>query len=579
MKKHDPMRNLLNKDDLIERITGMLEAGEQRLTIQEEPASENHHPFVQGRDLVLSTIARADEIAGTGDTSQMVQDMLDLMIEVSLADSANFFQLDAAADELIITHVRGDAESQYLIGLRLNCQQGLPGISLYDTKIMVIGDLLSDPDWLRTVDPVNAARKKNVINLPVVNKDHTLGVIQIFNFQQAELDLLMVLGSRLAYELDWRKEMAQIQRSKQRLLTLVEMLGEVAGTLDRNHLLHQVTENAARLVDAERSSLFLVDPSTSEMVFQVAYQPPAQGQLQPLTDNQDKPSRYSRTNPHSRNYSIRSSRPAGLPEGEFSYFNRSAITVPLRSEPLAKDQAEVHEHVLGGLMVLNKPRAAFQEEDAQLVRILADQASTFLQIAEMYESSEELFLGVIKSLITAIDAKDPYTQGHSQRVSDYSVLIAQELGLDETLVNDIRIGSLLHDIGKIGISDSILLKNGTLNIAENELMREHPRTGANILSQVKLLDPMRPAILEHHERLDGSGYPAKLTDKQISWMGRIVAVADVFDAMTSNRPYRLALSVPEVLAYLHEKAGILFDAPCVEALDNILARMDYLPTH
>jgi HD-GYP domain-containing protein (c-di-GMP phosphodiesterase class II) len=151
-------------------------------------------------------------------------------------------------------------------------------------------------------------------------------------------------------------------------------------------------------------------------------------------------------------------------------------------------------------------------------------------------------------------------------------MIARELGLDEILVNDIRIGSLLHDIGKIGIPDSILLKTSTLNLEEHELMRGHPRTGVNILSQVKLLDPMRPAILEHHERLDGSGYPAKLTDKQISWMGRIVAVADVFDAMTSNRPYRQALSVQEVLGYLHEKAGILFDPPCVQALDNILAR-------
>ncbi len=556
----------------------MMEAANPPLTVQEERAPKYNHPFVQGRDLILSTIARADEIAGTAETSTMVQDMLDLMIEVSLADSANFFQLDPAADELVITHVRGDVESQYLVGLRLNCQQGLPGISLYDAKIMVIGDLPSDPDWLRTVDPVNAARKKNVINLPVNNKDHTLGVIQIFNFQQAELDLLLVLGARLANELDRRKEVEMIQRSKQRLLALVDMLGEVAGTLDRNHLLHLVTENAARLVDAERSSLFLVDPTTSEMVFQVAYQPPVHGQASSSAENPDKHARFSRSNPYTRNPSSRQSRLTSLQEGEFSYFNRSAITVPIRSEPLVKEHTEDHEHVLGGLMVLNKPQAAFQEEDAQLVRILANQASTFLQIAEMYESSEELFLGVIKSLITAIDAKDPYTQGHSQRVSDYSVLIAQELGLDETMVNDIRIGSLLHDIGKIGIPDSILLKNGTLTSAEIEIIRDHPRTGANILSQVKLLDPMRPAILEHHERLDGSGYPAKLTDKQISIMGRIVAVADVFDAMNSNRPYRQALSVQEVLLYLQEKAGILFDAACVEALDNILNRTDYVPT-
>jgi putative nucleotidyltransferase with HDIG domain len=338
--------------------------------------------------------------------------------------------------------------------------------------------------------------------------------------------------------------------------------------------LHLVTENAARLLEAERSSLFLVDPTTSEMIFQVAYQPPEKAPPSASVENGDRLEGLSRLSQPFRNISSQPARTANLEDGGFSYFNRSAITVPLRSEPVVQDHDEDRMHVLGGLMVLNKPGASFQEEDAQLVRILADQASTFLQVAEMYESSGELFLGVIKSLITAIDAKDPYTQGHSQRVSDYSVLIARELGLNDTLVNDIRIGSLLHDIGKIGIPDSILLKKGTLSSEEYELIGEHPRTGVNILSQVKLLDPMRPAILEHHERLDGSGYPAKLVDKQISWMGRIVAVADVFDAMTSNRPYRQALSDQDVLAYLHEKAGVLFDAASVLALENVLARSD-----
>jgi putative nucleotidyltransferase with HDIG domain len=223
-------------------------------------------------------------------------------------------------------------------------------------------------------------------------------------------------------------------------------------------------------------------------------------------------------------------------------------------------------------MVLNKHNAYFQEEDAQLLRILANQASTFLQVAEMYEGAGDLFLGVIKALITAIDAKDPYTQGHSQRVSDYSVLISHELGLDQALVNDIRIGSLLHDIGKIGIPDSILLKNGKLTIEEIKVIQRHPSTGVNILRQVKLLEPMSPAIAEHHERLDGSGYPSMLTGGQISVMGRIVAVADVFDAMTSDRPYRPAISLDEVLSYLQENAGILFDPNCVNALNNILTR-------
>ena len=552
--------------------TGPLDAGEQRVQVEEACAPGNGLPLSQDREWVLSIISRVDEIAGAADSSHLVEGLLDLMIEVTQADSANFFQLDAAADELVITHVRGDTESQYLIGLRLNRRQGFPGLSLGDTRVMVVGDLPTEPDWLRTVDPVDAARKKNVINLPVANQDRTLGVVQIFNFQRAELDLLMVLGRRLAVEIERRKEIDTVQRSNQRLLDLVDMLGEVAGTLDRSRLLHLVTEDAARLVDAERSSLFLVDPNTSEMVFQVAYQPPEQGHPPSSNSQADPRGRSSSANQPSPLDSGRRTRQASFQEGEFSYFNRSAITVPLRSEPLAQAQAEDRKSVLGGLMVLNKPSASFQEEDAQLMRILADQVSTFLQVAEMYESTGELFLGVIKSLITAIDAKDPYTQGHSQRVSDYSVMIARELGLDETLVNDVRIGSLLHDIGKIGIPDAILMKDDTLDNAEIELMKEHPRTGVNILSEVKLLDPMRPAILEHHERLDGSGYPARLAGKQISWMGRIVAVADVFDAMTSNRPYRQGLSVQEALAYLREKAGILFDAQCVQALENSLAR-------
>jgi putative nucleotidyltransferase with HDIG domain len=552
----------------------MLNRGELSVRVPEGYAPENSCQINAERERVLAIMARADEIACAADTSVMVQGIIDLIIEVTQADSANFFQLDTAADELVITHVCGEMESQHLVGLRLNCQQGLPGISLVETKIMVIGDLLSDPDWMRAADPVNAARKKNVINLPIAHKEHTLGAIQIFNFQQAELDILMVLGNRLGFEIERRRQIDAVQRSNQRLLALVDVLGEVAGTLDRNQLLHLVTENAALLVDAERSSLFLVDPNTREMIFQVSYQPPVEGQVPPSSEKVNRLARFSSSMNQFQAGSTQQARTNYFHEGEFSYFNRYAITAPLQSEPLSQDQAGENKHLLGGLMVLNKPNASFEVEDAHLMRILANQASTFLQVAEMYESSGELFLGVIKSLITAIDAYDPYTQGHSLRVSEYSVQIARELGIEEPLVNDLRIGSLLHDIGKIGIPDSILLKKVKLSQKEMELVREHPRIGVNILSQVRLLEPMCPAILEHHERLDGSGYPAKLIDKQISWMGRIVAVADVFDAMTSKRPYRDSLSVQEVLDHLNKNAGILFDAACVQAMQTIITRSD-----
>jgi len=516
---------------------------------------------------------RANQVSQEKDLIGVIQGMLDLMIEITSADSGNYFQFDQDTDELVIICVRGDAESQHLVGLRIKKQVGVPGLSINGKQPVVIGDLPSDQQWLRAVDPESAARKHNVINLPIVSQDLILGIIQIFNYQEADLDLLVVLGNRLASEICNRIEVDKNKRSIERLWTLVDVLGEAAGTLDHNRLLHLVTENASRLVDAERTSVFLVDPETDEMIVQVAYQTSDKEATRATRSSHINsfPSSMQGSAPGQKRVNNQS-RDAFQQAGGFSFYNRSAITVPIKGEPLIKGHAVDYKHVLGGLMALNKHGASFGEEDAQLIQILANQTSTFLQVAEMYESAGELFLGIIKALAAAIDAKDPYTQGHSQRVSDYSVLISRELGLDESTVNDIRIGSLLHDIGKIGIPDSILMKEGELTPEEFSTMKKHPNTGGNILRQVNLLEPMLPAIAEHHERLDGSGYPYRMTDREISLVGRIVAVADVFDAMTSHRPYRPALSVPDVLAYLKDNAGRLFDSECVQALNQILTK-------
>ncbi|HEY9089856.1 MAG TPA: HD domain-containing phosphohydrolase [Anaerolineaceae bacterium] len=531
----------------------MLEEGKPPpQTVEEQPQQDTYSGANYDRDRVLSVMKRANEIARIPAAAEMAQAMLSFMMEITQAESANFFQVDSATDELVITNVCGEIEGQHLIGLRLSRKYGLPGVTVCDTKVVVAGDLPAELDWLNVVDPLGAAFKRNVINLPVCSKDSTLGVIQLFNFQQAELDLLVVLGERLAVELEHHRSVDETRNSNERLITLVNILGELTGTLDRNRLLHKITESASQLVGAERSSVFLVDPSTREMLFQVGYQSPEPEKTRPAA-------REPKTRPVSKS-------------GEFSHFNRSAITVPIKSELSEREETDEHSHILGGLMVFNKQNAAFKEEDAQLMQILAQQASTNLQIAAMYESTDELLLGVIRALATAIDAKDPYTQGHSERVSDYAVLIAREMGFNEEAVDDLRIGSLFHDIGKIGIPDQILLKNGKLDENEYDFMKLHPRLGANILSQVKMLEPSLPAILEHHERLDGTGYPAKLAGEQISWMGRIVAVADVYDAMTSNRPYRTGYRPDEVIAYLRGQAEILFDPGCVEALELALSR-------
>jgi putative nucleotidyltransferase with HDIG domain len=251
-----------------------------------------------------------------------------------------------------------------------------------------------------------------------------------------------------------------------------------------------------------------------------------------------------------------------------SFLARSTVAVPLRARAIAvgKERGTLDERVIGNLMVLNKKSGNFDAEDTQLLEILASQASTVLQIAQLYRDVNQLFLDFIKVLAAAIDAKDPYTRGHSQRVSDLSVNIAQKLGLSSDNVHDIRIGSLLHDIGKIGIPDNIITKPDHLTRDEYESMKKHPAIGQHIMLSVHMLQNALPAIAEHHERLDGSGYPFGLHDEQISLMGRIVAVADVFDAMTTDRPYRKSLENEMVFDHLLDNIGTLYDGDCVHAL-------------
>jgi len=239
---------------------------------------------------------------------------------------------------------------------------------------------------------------------------------------------------------------------------------------------------------------------------------------------------------------------------------------------LGGERGTMKARVIGGFEALNKLEGTFDAEDVQLMQTLANQAATVLEIANLYSEANELFLDVIKALTAAIDAKDPTTEGHSQRVARFSTEIGRELGWSTEDLYRLHIGSLLHDVGKIGIPDVILRKPGKLDEEEYAEMKKHPSIGANIMSQVRMLQHDLPSLSQHHERMDGNGYPLRLAGSEISWHGRIVAVADVFDALTSLRPYREALTAGEALDYLQAGVGTLFDGDCVDALIRAYAK-------
>jgi HD-GYP domain-containing protein (c-di-GMP phosphodiesterase class II) len=176
-----------------------------------------------------------------------------------------------------------------------------------------------------------------------------------------------------------------------------------------------------------------------------------------------------------------------------------------------------------------------------------------------------LFLGTVKALAAAIDGKDPYTRGHSERVSRFSVATAQALGLPDDEIEKIRISALLHDVGKIGIDDRVLKKPSALSDQEFEIMKTHPQKGFKIMSQIPAMRDFLPGMYMHHEMINGQGYPQGLNGDEIPMQARIVSVADTFDAMTTERPYQQAMDLEAALTRLKSFVGTRYDARVVAA--------------
>lgn len=208
-----------------------------------------------------------------------------------------------------------------------------------------------------------------------------------------------------------------------------------------------------------------------------------------------------------------------------------------------------------------------------VLKTLRNIISGAIKVINEKEEKEELLFGAVKALANAIDAMSPWTRGHSEKVAEISVEIGKALGLDDDELEKLRLGALLHDIGKLGIPPEILNKKGRLTPKEYEKIKEHPTWGYKILNPVKAFSDIIPIVLYHHERCDGSGYPEGLKCGQIPLPARIVAVADVIEAMTAERPYKKSYPLEEVLDYLRKESGKLFSTEVVEAAVEMADRI------
>ena len=232
----------------------------------------------------------------------------------------------------------------------------------------------------------------------------------------------------------------------------------------------------------------------------------------------------------------------------------------VRSEVIC-DPIHHDNEVVGVVMAGGKrgPNAEATSNDTQLLDAIAAFLGTFHENAGRFNEQQMMFIGTLETVSAALDAKDPYTYGHSDRVAQLGVQLAQAIGLEEQEVERIRVAGLVHDVGKIGVPESVLCKPGKLTDKEYEQIKRHPRIGYNILKGIPKMQDVLDGVLYHHERWDGRGYPDRLSGEDIPLYGRILAVADTFDAMSSTRSYRQAMPRAQVLEEILRCAGSQFD--------------------
>ncbi len=353
---------------------------------------------------------------------------------------------------------------------------------------------------------------------------------------------------------------ADLERRLAEQDTLLELGLALAETLDLRRVLTVALEKAEQVCAAETSSIWEVDEAAGELFFRVVrgVAAPEISSLRIAIGEGIVGSVAASGQPEVIHDVTADPRWIGDASRQFD--TRGILAVPLVSRG----------RVIGVLQLLNSVDGdRFSDDDLRRMRLFAGPLAHALENARLYARLQRTFVETVTAMADAVERRDPYTGGHLHRVVAYSMVLGETLGLPPQELETLRLGATLHDIGKIGVPDGVLLKPGPLDAAEAEIMRRHTIDGAAIVQRIESLRPLVPIVRSHHERLDGSGYPDGLTGDRIPLAARIVAVADTFDAMTTSRPYRRAMVTESAAAEIRRVRGTHLCPNVVTAFEEL----------
>ncbi|MBU4224846.1 MAG: HD-GYP domain-containing protein [Chloroflexi bacterium] len=345
------------------------------------------------------------------------------------------------------------------------------------------------------------------------------------------------------------------------LMRLLEISIALNSTLDLDKILTYIIQTAAEVLKCEAVSILLYDPVKSDLFFVAssASDPIKLSEI-PVPLNESLAGKiFLENTPLILNNVENDPRHYVIAAQHVNFHTHSLLGVPMR----------IQDQGVGVLEALNKNSGVFTVADEWVLSIIASQAAVAIRNVKLLKDLELAYDTTLEGWSNVLDLRDEETEGHTIRVAKLTLQMARELGISEEELAHIHRGALLHDIGKMAIPDRILLKPGPLTKKEWEVMRQHPVFAYNFLSPITYLRPAIDIPYCHHEKLDGKGYPRGLKGSEIPFSARVFAVVDVWDALTSNRPYRTAWSKEQTLDYIREKVGTHFDPRVVEAFLDI----------
>jgi len=500
---------------------------------------------------------------------------LDRILQIVISETTALMEADRSS-LFLVDWERGElwsrvAEGPEIRETRMPMDGGIAGCVVASGRILNIPDAYQDPRFNPEMDWKTGYRTQSILCLPVRNnRKEIIGVLQVLNkrngaFTEEDEKLLSCLADQIAVALEDAFLLQEIRSSLERTTGLLEVGSAISGEIELDSLLQLIMEKTSHLLHADRSTVFLIDRERKELWSKIAQGLQDQeirfpmhlgiaGSVATRGEIINIPDAYQdvRFNPEV--------------DKKTGYRTKSILTMPMKNKL---------GEIIGVFQCLNKKEGVFTKEDERLIEALASQTAIAIENAQLYEEQKKQFNSIIEVLASSIDARDPYTAGHSQRVMEYSLGTAEEMNFSKKRLETLRVASLLHDYGKIGVHDAILRKPGILTEGEYRDIQEHVVKTKEILENLYFSRDLReiPMIAAfHHERIDGTGYPYHLRNGEIPLGGRIMAIADVFDALTSRRPYRNPSSPEEAFALLEAGIGKHYDGEAVAAFKRFFFR-------